>query len=78
MFFRNIGITLALATVCAFTAAAVTAGPGNTDNTAVYGKRQDRLVPAGGFRTAQQPVSGYGIDAVTPRPATLALNANRS
>lgn len=78
MFFRKVGITLALATLCAFTAAAVTTTTGTANDTAVYGKRQDRLAPAGGFDAARHPAgrSGYGVDVGTA--LQLSMNAGRS
>ncbi|HRE21665.1 MAG TPA: hypothetical protein PKW21_11620 [Rhabdaerophilum sp.] len=61
MFFRKIGITLAVATVAAFSMAALTLNASSHGDTAVYSKRQERLVPAGGFRpAAMQTDPAYG------------------
>lgn len=81
MFFRKVGITLALATVCAFTAAAVTINPDNASDTGVYGKRQDRLVPAGGFKPGHSVHgSGYGtyVGSLPLTPADAPAGAARS
>lgn len=62
MFFRKVGITLVLGTACAFVAVAVAINPSNTSDVGVYGKRQDRLVPVGGFHPAHSMQgSGYGV-----------------
>ena len=66
MFFRKIGITLAVATVAAFSMAALTLNASSQGDTAVYSKRQDRLTPAGGFRPAAMQIDpSYGN--FTPR-----------
>lgn len=81
MFFRKVGITLALGTVCAFAAAAMTITPGATSDVGVYGKRQDRLVPAGGFQPAHSMQgSGYGVHfgSVPQAPADGVMRAVRS
>ncbi|MCZ8181885.1 MAG: hypothetical protein O9322_02860 [Beijerinckiaceae bacterium] len=66
MFYRNIALTFALTLVTALAFAAITSGPGAQAETAVYTKRQDRLVPAGGF--VQQPgQTGYGVDITRAR-----------
>lgn len=61
MFFRKIGITLAVATVAAFSMAALTLSASSQGETAAYAKRQDRLVPAGDLRPAAlQTDPAYG------------------
>lgn len=66
MFYRNIALTFALMLLTALSFALVIAGSGAQAETAVYTKRQDRLVPAGGF--VQQPVhTGYGVDITRTR-----------
>ncbi len=66
MFFRKIGITLAVTTVAAFSMAALTLDASSQGETAAYTKRQDRLTPAGGFRPAAvQADPAYGN--FTPR-----------
>ncbi|HRE20774.1 MAG TPA: hypothetical protein PKW21_07050 [Rhabdaerophilum sp.] len=63
MFFRNIGLTLALSSVLAFAAAALVYNPGEQAEVAIQGKRQDRLVPAGGFKHRQHSDFGFGANA---------------
>lgn len=61
MFFRKIGITLAVATVAAFSMAALTLNASSHADATTYSKRQDRLTPAGGFRpAATQADPAYG------------------
>lgn len=61
MLFRKIGITLAVATVAAFSMAALTLDVSSQGETAAYTKRQDRLTPAGGFGpAAMQTDPAYG------------------
>ncbi len=64
MFFRNIGLSLVLGAIMAFAAAAVAYEPGGQARVTLHGKRQDRLVPAGGFKPRQHSDAGYGIEAM--------------
>lgn len=61
MFFRAIGLSLGFASLFAFAMATMTLPQHAQAETSAHTKRQDRLVPAGGFKAAQQNF-GYGID----------------
>jgi hypothetical protein len=61
MFYRNIALTFALMLVTALASAVITSSPGAQAETAGYGKRQDRLMPAGSLSQSQLQ-TGYGID----------------
>jgi hypothetical protein len=62
MFFRTIGLSLGFASLFAFAMATMTLPQNAQAETSAQTKRQDRLVPAGGFKAAQQNF-GYGVDA---------------
>ena len=61
MFYRNIALTFALTLVTALASAAVTSNPASQAEGSGYTKRQDRLVPAGGY-SLNQLQNGYGVD----------------
>lgn len=68
MFFRAIGLTLGFATLLAFGMASMTLEAAPKQDNIINGKRQDRLVPAGGFKAAQDPSQiGYGTYSIERR-----------